>query len=77
MELKKLEVKGEYKFINILEITDSGENHRRFLTPDMDVSGEVQKIKDMAERHWTDEVKAAYAKNQEDAIKNRPLGAPA
>ena len=77
MEIKKIEVKGEFKFINILEITDSGENHRRFLTPDMDVSGEVEMITDVAEEHWTDEVKAAYAKNQEDAIKNRPLGAPA
>ena len=60
MELKKIEVKNKHKFLQILETTDSGENHRRFLTPDMDVSGEVQEIKDKAEELWTDEVKTAW-----------------
>ena len=47
-------------------IIDSGGYHRRVLTPDMDVSGEVQEIKDRAEELWTDEVKANYAKFLED-----------
>ena len=41
-------------------IIDSGGYHRRVLTPDMDVSGEVQEIKDRAEELWTDEVKTAW-----------------
>ena len=73
MELKKIEVKNEHKFIQILEKTDAGENHRRFLTPDMDVSGETSQIQETAERVWTNEVKDAYAKHQEEAEKNRPL----
>ena len=73
MKLKKIEVKNEYKFIQILEKTDAGENHRRFLTPDMDVSGESSEIQETAERVWTNEVKDAYAKNQEEAEKNSPF----
>ena len=59
MVLSKIEVVTDYKHLQILEITDSGMNHRRVLTPDMDVSGEVQEIKDKAEL-WTDEVKSAW-----------------
>ena len=73
MELKKIEVKNEHKFIQILEKTDAGENHRRFLTPDMDVSGETSQIQETAERVWTNEVKDAYAKHQEEAEKNIPF----
>ena len=46
--------------LNIREITDSGGYHRRVLTPDEDVSGEVQEIQDKAEELWTDEVKSAW-----------------
>ena len=59
--LNKIEVVGEYKHLQIREITDSGEYHRKVLTSDMDVSGEVQEIKDKAEELWTDEVKSAWA----------------
>ena len=72
MKLNRIEVKNEHKFIQILETTDSGENHRRFLTPDMDVSGEASLIQEKAEQVWTNEVKDAYAKDQEEAEKNRP-----
>ncbi len=41
-------------------VFDSGGYHRRALTPDMDVSSEVQKIQDKAEELWTDEVKSAW-----------------
>ena len=58
--LNTIEIKTEYKHLNIREITDSGEYHRRVLTPDMDVSSEVQEIQDRAEAEWTDEVKSAW-----------------
>ncbi len=61
MNLNKIEVIGEYKHLQIREITDTGGYHRRVLTPDMDVSGEVQEIQDIAEELWTDEVKSAWA----------------
>ena len=59
--LNKLEVVTDYKHLQIREITDSGEYHRRVLLPDMDVSGEVQEIQDKAAELWTDEVKASWA----------------
>jgi hypothetical protein len=34
--------------------------HRWVLTPDMDISGQEQKVKDICNAAWTDEVKAAY-----------------
>ena len=62
MKLHKIEVIGEYKFIQILEITDSGGYHRRFLSPDMTIADdEHQEIKDKAEELLTDEVKSAWA----------------
>jgi len=45
-------------------IIDSGGYHRRIITPDMDVSSEVQEIKDKAEIEWTDGIKTAWAKVQ-------------
>jgi len=61
LTLDKLEVVTDHKLLQIREITDSGGYHRRVLTSDMDVSGEVQEIKDKAEELWTDEVKASWA----------------
>ena len=62
MIFNKLEVIGEYKHIQIREITDSGGYHRRVLTPDMILAeDEHQDIKDKAEELWTDEVKTAWA----------------
>ncbi len=34
--------------------------HRWSLTPDMDISGQEQKVKDICNAAWTNEVKAAY-----------------
>ena len=34
--------------------------HRWVLTPDMDISGQEQKVQDIANAAWTSEVKAAY-----------------
>ena len=58
--LNKIEVVTDHKHLQIREITDTGGYHRRVLTPDMDVSSEVQEIKDKAEELWTDEVKTAW-----------------
>ncbi len=60
MKLDKIEVVTEYKHLQIREITDSGGYNRRVLTPDMDISSEVQEIKDKAEELWTDDVKSAW-----------------
>jgi hypothetical protein len=61
MELNRIEVVTEYRHIRIREIQDNGRYHRRVLTADMDVSGEVQEIQDRAEAEWTDDVKSAWA----------------
>jgi len=34
--------------------------HRWVLNPDMDISGQEQKVQNIANAAWTDEVKAAY-----------------
>ena len=59
--LNKIEVTTDHKILQIREITDTGGYHRRTITPDQDVSGEVQVIQDKAEELWTDEVKEAWA----------------
>ena len=63
----KLDVVTDFKHLQIREITDSGEYHRRVLTPDATLAeDEHQEIKDKAEQLWTDEVKASWAKFQEE-----------
>ena len=54
MKLNKITVTPKRKHLQIREITDLGEYHRRVLTPDMDVSSEVQEIQDKAEAEWTE-----------------------
>jgi len=47
--------------------------HRWVLTPDMDISGQEQKVKDICNAAWTPEVKAAYeAFKVEQAAKLKP-----
>jgi hypothetical protein len=66
------EVRGEHKHINEREKTSIVEDgkelsfsyKRRVLTPDMDVSGESDEIKGMANTLWTDDVKTAWAEKQ-------------
>ena len=66
--LNKIEIVTQYKHLQIREITDSGGYHRRVLTSDMDVSGEVQEIQDIAEAEWTDEVKEKWTEKLEADI---------
>ena len=62
MKLNTIKAVGEFKHLQIREITDSGGYHRRVLTPDMSLAeDEHQEIKDKAEAEWTDEVKTAWA----------------
>ena len=72
--LDKIEISTNFNHLQIREITDSGGYHRRVLTPDEDVSGEVEDIKDKAEELWTDDVKSAWATFQEDEAKNIKVG---
>ena len=47
--------------------------HRWVLTPDSDISGQEQKVKDIANAAWTPEVKAAYeAFKVEQAVRLKP-----
>jgi hypothetical protein len=66
--LNKIEVHPTHKHLQIRETTDTGGYHRRVLTPDMDVSSEVQEIKDKAELEWTDEVKTAWTTFQAEVV---------
>ena len=62
MELVNIEVIGEFKHLQIKELTDSGGNHRRSLSCNVTLADdEHQEVKDKAEEVWTDEVKSAYA----------------
>ena len=70
--LNKIEVITDFKHLQIREITDSGGYFRRVITPDEDVSGEVQEIQDKAEELWTDEVKSAWATFQAEQEANKP-----
>tara|TARA_R110000824_G_scaffold272721_1_gene461225 strand:+ start:972 stop:1199 length:228 start_codon:yes stop_codon:yes gene_type:complete len=73
MKFNKIEVVGEYKHLQIREITDSGGYHRRVLTSDMTLAeDEHQEIKDKAEAEWTDEVKTAWTTFQaeREALRN-------
>lgn len=60
-------------------ITKDGEQvartfHRWVLTPDMDISGQEQKVQDICNAAWTEEVKAAYEAFKAEQAANR-LGA--
>ena len=72
MKLDIIEIVSDYKHLQIREITDDGGYHRRVLTPDMDVSGEVQEIQDKAETEWTDEVKSAWITHQAEEEAKEP-----
>jgi hypothetical protein len=61
----------EYTNIDVIEIANDwnvqvravksdGGFHRWVLTPDDDISGQEQKVKDACNTVWTDEVRAAF-----------------
>jgi hypothetical protein len=66
-EIDRIEVLGNWN-IQVRQATVIARNgeqvsrtfHRWVLTPDMDISGQEQKVQDIANAAWTDEVKAEY-----------------
>ena len=67
MKLHSIEVTEEFpRWLNIIEITESGQRRGRAISPDMDISGEVQEIKDKAVEVWTDDIKASWATFKEE-----------
>ena len=74
VEKDDYEVRGEYKHINVRTKTSIIEDgveisykyHRKVLTPDMDVSGESDELKALANALWTDEVKKAYEDSKKE-----------
>jgi len=46
--------------------------HRWVLTPDMDISGQEQKVQDICNAAWTPEVKAAYEAFKLEQAKQLP-----
>jgi len=67
VSIDKIEVTNDWN-IQVRQatvITKNGEQiarsfHRWVLNPDMDISDQEQKVQDIANAAWTDEVKAAY-----------------
>ena len=74
VEKDDYEIRGEYKHINVRTKTSIMEDnkelsysyHRKVLTPDMDVSGESDELKALANALWTDEVKKAYEDSKKE-----------
>ena len=57
----KLEIIGDFKHLQIREITDEGGYHRRVLQCDQTLADdEHQEVKDKVSELWTDEVKTAW-----------------
>jgi hypothetical protein len=46
--------------------------HRWVLTPDMDISGQEQKVKDICNAAWTPEVRQAYETFKAEQAKRMP-----
>ena len=46
--------------------------YRWVLTPDMDISGQEQKVQDIANAAWTPEVKSAYQTFKAEQARNMP-----
>jgi hypothetical protein len=67
IEIDRIEIQGNWN-IQVRQATVIEKDgvqvartfHRWVLTPDMDISGQEQKVQDICNVAWTDEVKAAY-----------------
>ena len=72
------DVRTDCKHINVrtkISIMEDGKEisykyNRKVFTPDMDVSGESEEIKNLASALWTDDVKKALSDKQES--NNKP-----
>ena len=78
IEYDKIEVTGQYKAVQVRKATvikkDNVELTRSFeryvLQPDADVSKEPAEVKAVCDAVWTDAVKAAWKKKQEEDFKS-------
>jgi hypothetical protein len=78
-EIDKIEVVGDWN-IQVRQATiieRDGEFvsrtfHRWVLTPDSDISGQEQKVKDICNAAWTPEVKTAYEAFKAEQAKRMP-----
>jgi hypothetical protein len=67
-KLIQTEIVGDFKIIQVAYdiiykedgVETSRTRWRNSFTPDKDVSGEEQEIKDLANLYWTDELKASW-----------------
>lgn len=58
--------------VQVRAIKEDGGFHRWVLTPDMDISGQEQKVQDIANAAWTPEVKAAYEQFKAEQARSLP-----
>lgn len=58
--IDRIELKGEFKIVNIRENTD-GNYHRRTLAPGSDISTESPEVQTACNEAWTLEIIQAYA----------------
>ena len=78
IEYDKIEVVGQYKTVQVREATvikkDGKELTRSFrryvLHPDADVSKEPAEVKTICDAAWTDAIKDAWKKKQEEDTKS-------
>lgn len=76
IKIDKIEIVGDYKIIQVREVTVIKENgvelsssyHRCSFTPSDDVSSQPDEIKNIANLLWTDEIKTAYQASLENPI---------
>ena len=79
IEIDKIEVVQNF-FIQVRQATVIEKDgvqmarsvHRWVLTPDSDISGQEQKVQDIANAAWTPEVKAAYEAFKAEQAAKRP-----
>ena len=73
-KIDKIEIVGDYKLLQVREITVIKENgvelsssyHRCSFTPSDDISSQPDEIKSIANLLWTDELKQKYADSLEN-----------
>ena len=66
MVIDLIEIVTEYKLIQVRELIN-GTYNRYVLEPDMDISNQPQKVKDICNAEWSNEIKNKWiAKKQKD-----------
>ena len=76
VETDDYEIRGVYKHINVRTKTSIMEDgaeisykyHRKVLTPDMDVSGELAEVQALAGALWSADIKKVWADKQSEEV---------